>query len=261
MGYLIELMQSAPPAFSWLMSLLALLATAFTIWMLIDCLRNGREYYWCCIILMTGGLGALVYFFLYKWEGSSLENLLFKQRNLRQRVRELEAKIHHLDKADHYADLADIYRKEAKWDEARELYEEALERDSELFDARVHLGYVLLAQGDAKKAWGCFEPALKTKPDFDHGELSWQAARCQVALCNLTIARKLYEQLLAAHTYAEAHLEYAELLEKTGNQKASIEALQRLVADAAHAPRFQQRRERRWTKQAENMLKAKGARC
>ena len=247
-------------SYSWLGSIIGLLVLAFSIWMAVDCIRNRNDWYWLWIIFGLFGIGAVVYFFVNKWDSTSLEYILWKRHNERRYIQELKAKIHHLDKADHFAELGDAYRRQRNWDLAKEAYEAALERDAGLLDARAHLGVVLLAKGRAKEAWKCMEPMLKEKPDFESGELMWQAARCQVALGQPRRGRKLYEQLFSNHGYFEAHYEYAELLGNLGESEASTEALKQLVYDAQHAPRFLQRRHRRWVRKARMVLRTRRVR-
>ena len=200
MGYLFSLFYAIP----WLGTLIGLLVLAFQIWMIVDCLRNGNDYYWIFIILFFSFIGALIYFFVCKYGTSGVERSFSKRRNQQRQIEELQAKIHHLDKGHHYAELGDIYRDQKKWAQAQQAYESALERDGELFDARAHLGYVLLAQNRAEEAWKYLEPALQQQPKFESGELVWQCARCQAARGQLQLARELYDQLLASHGYLQA---------------------------------------------------------
>ena len=61
-------------AFVWLvMALFMLAAFAFWIWMLIDCVTNepsegNDKIIWILIIVLTHGLGALIYFFVRRPE-------------------------------------------------------------------------------------------------------------------------------------------------------------------------------------------------
>ncbi len=254
MGYLYELFYAVP----WLGRLIGLLVFAFQIWMIVDCVRSGNEWYWIWIILFLGPIGALIYFFMFRYRSSGIERSFSKRRNQLRQIEELKSKIHHLDKADHYAGLGDIYRERHEWALAQQAYESALERDDSLFDARVHLGYVLLAQNHCADAWKLLDPALQQKPSFESGQLLWQSARCQAALGQLPQARQLYERLLDSHSYFEAQYEYAELLDRLGDNAACIGAARQLVADVKHAPRFHQRVSRPWLRKAQHLLRAKG---
>ncbi len=253
MGYLFSLFYAIP----WLGTLIGLLIFAFQIWMIVDCIRSGNDYYWIFIILFFSLIGALIYFFVCKTGTSRVEQSFSKRRNQQRQIEELQAKIYHLDKAHHYAELGDLYRDQKKWAQAQQAYESALERDSELFDARAHLGYVLLAQGRAEEAWKVLEPALQQQPKFESGKLLWECAQCQAARNQLPSARQLYEQLLASHGYLQAQVEYAEVLDRLGETKACVEVLRQAIADARSAPRFLKRTNRPWLKKAEKLLAGK----
>ncbi|MBI3737190.1 hypothetical protein HY256_11855, partial [Candidatus Sumerlaeota bacterium] len=41
----------------WGGSIYSLLALIFTVWMIVDCVRNGREYYWIWLMLVFWGPG------------------------------------------------------------------------------------------------------------------------------------------------------------------------------------------------------------
>ena len=254
MGYLYQLLYTVP----WLGSVIGLLIFAFQIWMIVDCVRSGNDWYWIWIILFLGPIGAAIYFFMFRYGSSGIERSFSKRRNQLRQIEELKSKIHHLDKADHYAELGDIHRERHEWALAQQAYESALERDGEMFDTKVHLGYVLLAQNRPHEAWKFLEPALQQKPSFESGQLLWQSARCQAALRQLPQARQLYERLLDSHSYFEAQYEYAELLDRLGERDACIAVAKQLVHDVRHAPRFSQRASRPWLKKAQRLLHARG---
>ncbi|MBI3735754.1 tetratricopeptide repeat protein, partial [Candidatus Sumerlaeota bacterium] len=93
---------------------------------------------------------------------------------------------------------------------------------------------------------------------YEYGELMWKAARCRMALGDTAGARELYRRLVARHNYAEAQLEYAEVLESIGEREEAAKILKTMVLDAGHAPKFQQRRDRGFIRQARKRLAAQG---
>lgn len=257
MSYLYSLMFAYPAVGA----ALGVLTLGFQIWMIVDCVRNGNDLYWIWIILIFGPIGALIYFFSFVYGGSGIERSFSKRRMHRQHIEELQQKIHHLDKADHYAELGDVYRQQQKWSLAQQAYESALERDLAMFDAQAHLGYVLLAQNRAVEAWKFLGPAYQQKPQFDKGDLLWHCARCQAALGQLSSARELYERFLTSHSYLQAQVEYAEVLERLGDKPACIAALKQAIADGQNAPRFIRRTNRPWLLKARRLLITKGVKA
>ncbi|HTS19333.1 MAG TPA: tetratricopeptide repeat protein [Verrucomicrobiae bacterium] len=255
MGYLYGLLYSVP----WLGATVGFVIFALQIWMIIDCVVNGNEWYWILVILMLGPVGVAIYFFACKYRTSRAERSLSKRFLQRRRIRELQAKIYHLDKGYHFSELGDIYREQHKWALAEAAYRSALEREPDMLDARAYLGFVLLAQNRADDAWKFLEPAFQQQPGFKSGELLWQCARCQAARGQQAAARELYERLLAAHGYFEAHYEYTVLLDRLGERDKAIASARELVEDVKHAPRFHQRASRPWGRRARRFLRGNRA--
>ena len=238
---------------SWL---LGVVAFGFSIWMAFDCWRRGRDGYWIWIILATGGIGALVYFFTQYWDGSRLEYGLWWRLTIGGRIRELKSRAHHLDTSAAFEELGETLAGVGKWKDAEEAYRGALKRDAGNFDAQVRLGYALVELDRADEAWTLLGPAYQKNPGFDDDKLIRHLARCQAMRGNFVDARALYEYFLRKHSYTEVQLEYARMLLKSGDADAGRKALGELIHDAEHAPRFAQRRDRRWVREAKRLLKS-----
>ncbi len=236
-------------------ALCAALLFAFTIWMLIDCVQNGRDYYWIWIIMVTGGLGAFIYFYQHHWNGSLLDSLPFSGFTERRRIKELKSRLHFVDNAGLHQELGDVYLRLGKLKEAEGSLRTAAERDPKSFEIGVSLGYVLLAQGRADEAWEYLRPAYGARPDYNEDELLWRCARCQAARGDFEEARQLYEYFLTRHSYYEAQVEYARLLMKMGERQKAGEMLHEISNDLHNSPRYVQRREGRWGRDARRLLK------
>ena len=73
---------------------------------------------------------------------------------------------------------------------------------------------------------------------------------------NFTDAGNLYEYFLRKHSYTEVQLEYAQVLLQSGQGGEGRKALEELIRDAEHAPKFQRQRDRRWVREAKRLLKS-----
>src|SRR5579862_7771469 len=114
--------------------------------------RNG-DGYWVWLILCTGGIFALIYFFTQYWQGSSLEYGLWKRFAMIGRIHELEANARRLNTAASYELLGDAYMDVGRHTDAEAAYRDSLQRQADVFDVQVRLGYALLALGRAEEAW------------------------------------------------------------------------------------------------------------
>jgi len=255
MSYLLYRLQNIHSFGDLVGALFALAMLAFAVWMIIDCMQNGREYYWFWIIMMSGGLGAFIYFYMYHWNGSLIDSLPWSGFIERRKIKELKSRIHFFDKAAHHEELGDIYLRLGKLAEAEKSYRAALERDATSFDAGVSLGYVLLAQNRADEAWTYLRPAYAARPDYHEDELLWQCARCQMARGEFDESKSLYEYFLTRHSYYAAQVEFAQLLVKMGEREKAMELLHEISDDLQNSPRYVQRREGKWGRQARRILR------
>jgi hypothetical protein len=231
-------------------------ALLFTAWMAVDAYRRQPDHYWAWIILIFPPFGAATYFAVFVvprfWGHSDLFVGLLRKRE----IRELEREIHQLDKAYHHARLADVYRKQGRWSDARASYEAALQRDPSSTEIKVRLGYVLMALKEPATASPYLEEALAKDPQTDYGELMLQAARCRLQLGDEKGARELYANLTSRYTYAQARLEYAELLDAADDEAGALQQLEKIVNEAKFAPAAVRRRDREAIRQADVLLKS-----
>ncbi len=236
--------------------LLAATTFAFSIWMAVDCWRRGADGYWIWFILVFQPVGAIVYFFTQFWDGSRLEYGLWQRFTAGGRIRDAKARAHHLDTSAAFEELGDLYSGAGKWKDAEGAYRAALQRDAANLHAQVRLGYALIALDRADEAWTLLGPVYQKKPDFDDDKLIRHLARCQAMRGNFVDACNLYEYFLRKHSYTEVQLEYAKVLLQSGQAADGRKALEELIRDAEHAPKFQRRRDSRWVREAKRLLKS-----
>jgi len=239
-----------------LTALVALLGVLFSLWMAYDCWRRGGEFYWIWLILCSGGFFAAIYFFTHYWEGSHLEYGLWKKLAMGGRIRELQAQAKRLNTAASYEVLGDAYLDVKKLPQAEAAYREALQRQPDIFDVQVRLGYTLLEMDRAEEAWPLLGKAYQRQPGYDNDQLIWKLARCQARRGNHQDARNLYEYFLRKHSYSEVQIEYAHLLVQMGEREEGKSKLEELINDIAYSPRYARSRERRWSRAAKKLLRA-----
>src|SRR5438094_10273901 len=227
-----------------------LLVFGFQIWMLVDAVRQ-REWVWALFILVGWGFAALwYYFYVYRAAPSATRGFELPGAHSRRRIKELQAQIHHLDKAHHHSQLGDIYFQRGKLELAEACYRAALERDHEDIDTRSHLGQCLLRKKKLAEARPLLEKVCAENPKHDYGYSLMALAETQAALGETEAAIATWKKVLEDHSYARARVQLAELyLQKQEPQLARSE-LNEVVADDAHAPAFQRKRERVWVRRA-----------
>ena len=235
-----------------------LVACLFQLWMLIDAIRQ-REWIWALFIFIGSGLAALFYYFMvYRAAPSATRGFELPGAYDRRRIKELQAQIHHLDKAHHHSQLGDIYFQSGKLDKAEASYRAALERDPQDIDTRAHLGQCLLREKRAAEARPLLEGVVKEEPDHEYGYSLMALAETLGALGESDAALNVWKQVTESHSYARAKVQLAELYAGRNQTDLARAELREVIADDAHAPAFQRKRDRVWVNRAKGSLRKIG---
>jgi hypothetical protein len=237
--------------FDWL----PLLVFAFQVWMFVDAIRK-REWIWAVFIFIGWGITALLYYFLvYRAAPSTTRGFELPGAHDRRRIKELEAQIHHLDKAHHHSELGDIYFQQGKLDKAEACYRDAMEREPQDLDTRAHLGQCLLRQKRAAEARPLLESVVAENPKHDYGHTKMALAETLAALGDIDGALAIWKAVTETHSYPRAKVQLAELYIVKGEPELARAELDGVIADDAHAPAFQRKRDRVWLQRARALLR------
>jgi hypothetical protein len=232
-----------------------LAVSIFQIWMLIDAIRQ-REWFWALFIVLGWGLSSVLYYFIvYRAAPSATRGFELPGAHSRRRIKELQARIYHLDKAHHHSQLGDIYCQQGKLEKAEACYRAALERDPQDLDTRAHLGQCLLRQKRAAEARPLLEGVMREKPDHDYGYSMMAMAETLAALGETDNAIQYWQHVTQNHSYPRAKVQLAELYLAKKQPDQARKELQETVADDAHAPAFQRKRDRVWVWKAKILLR------
>jgi hypothetical protein len=232
-----------------------LLLVVFQIWMFIDAIRR-REWLWTVFIFIFPLLNAvLYYFFVYRAAAPATRGFELPGAHDRRRIRELQAQIHHLDKAHHHSQLGDIYFQQGKLGKAEACYRASLEREPQDIDTRAHLGQCLLREKRAAEARPLLEGVVVENPKHDYGYTMMALAETLTALGEKDSALQMWQQVTAAHSYARAKVQLAELYLAKNQPELARTELKDVVADDIHAPAFQRKRDRIWVQRAKSLMR------
>lgn len=232
-----------------------LVAVAFQLWMFIDALRR-REWIWAGLIFFFSVFTAVLYFFLvYRAAPSATRGFELPGAHDRRRIKELEAQIHHLDNAHHHSQLGDIYFQQGQLAKAEVCYRAALERDPQDLDTRAHLGQCLLRQNRTAEARPLLEGVAMENPKHDYGHTLMALAETCAALGDTTRAVEIWQQVTQQHSYPRAKVQLAELYLATNRPELARPELEDVVAEDAHAPAFQRKRDQVWISRAKRLLR------
>lgn len=234
---------------------IGLVAAIFWLWMLIDAIRR-EEWVWVVFLVIGWALTAMFYFFwVYRTGPSATRGFELPGAHDRRRIKELQSQIYHLDKPHHHSQLGDIYFQQGKLPKAEACYRAALERDPDDIDTRAHLGQCLLREKRAAEAKPLLEGVIAQNPKHDYGYSMMALAETLTALGETDAAFGLWQQVTQNHAYPRARVQLAELYLARKQPGPARTELTGVIADDAHGPAYQRKRDRVWVRRARALLR------
>jgi tetratricopeptide (TPR) repeat protein len=229
----------------------------FQIWMLVDAIRRG-EWIWALFIFFGWGIAPFWYYFSVYRPSTTTRGFELPGAGTRARIRELQAQIHHLDKPHHHLQLGDVYFRRGNLKKAEACYRATLEREPSDLDARGHLGQALLRMKRPQEAKPLLQSVCLENVKHDYGHSLMAYAETLAALNEKEAAIETWKMVLQNNSYARARVQLAELYVEKGQSEPARMELKEVIADDLHAPRFQRRREKVWTRKAKSLLRKIG---
>lgn len=217
--------------------------------------RRRPENYWLWIILLGGGLGALVYIVAEVVPDLGLLRGSFQAFPRHKRIRELEAMVVDNPAAGNYEELADLYREDGKFARARECYDRAISTRTDSPDPFYRRAVCALELGDYPAATDDLERAVRFDPKYDFQRAAGLLAHALGRTGQAERAAKLFEDVTRTSTLSETQYNYACFLASQGRTEEAREWAQRVLSKKPTMPRYLQRRERPWFRAAAALMK------
>jgi hypothetical protein len=218
-------------------------------------IRRRPDTYWLWIILIGGGLGAVVYIAVEALPDVGLLRQSFKVFPRRRRIRELEAIILDNPSAGNYEELADLYLEEGKYAHARQCYDKAISARTDSPDPFYRRGLAEIELGDFAAAVPDLERATAQDPKYDFYRAAGLLAHAYARTGQTEKAGALFQSTTQISTLSETYLNYANFLATQGRNAEAREWTQRILAKKPTLPGYLRRRERPWFRKAKGLLK------
>jgi len=218
-------------------------------------IRRRPDTYWLWIILIGGGLGAVVYIFVEVLPDFGLLRSSFKVFPRRRRIRELEAVILDNPAAGNLEELADLYLEEGKYARAREFYDRAISSRTDSPDPFYRRGLAEIEMADFPAAVSDLERVLQKEPKYDFHRAAGLLAHAYAKTGQVEKADALFRETVQISTLSETYLNYANFLASQGRTAEAREWTQRILAKKPTLPGYLKRRERPWFRKANSLLK------
>jgi hypothetical protein len=223
---------------------------------LIHFIRRRPDTYWLWIILIGGGVGALVYIAAEVMPDASLLRGSLQVFGRRRRIRELEALILDNPSIGNREELADLYLEERQYARARELYDTIISPRTDSLDPIYRRGLTAVGMEDYAAAAADLEHVVAKDPKYDFHRAIGLLAHALGRSGQPQRADALFRQATAFSTLSETYYNYASFLAAQGRSAESREWAQRILAKKPTMPRYLRRTERIWFRKATALLRS-----
>ena len=218
-------------------------------------IRRRPEGYWLFVIIFLGPIGALVYIGMEVVPDLGLLRHALDGMGRRRRIAVLEAVVKENPSTGNYEELGDLHLDERHYARARECYDKAISPRTDHPDPIYRRGIAALHLGDHTAAVRDLEAVTARDAKYDFHRAIGLLAQAYAKAGQPEQADARFQQALAASTLNETSLNYATFLAAQGRTAEARDLAEQVLARKATMPRYLQRRERPWFRQARALLK------
>ena len=216
--------------------------------------RRRPDTYWIWIILMFGGVGALIYMALEVVPDAGLLRGSFQVFPRRKRIRELQGLVLDNPSIGNYEELGDLYLDDQQFARARECFDRVLAK-SESIDPFYRRALCELALQDFPAAAADLQQVIAREPKYDYQRAAGLTAHVLAKLGQHEKAEALFADVTKTSTLSETEYNYACFLVAEGRASEAREWAERILRKKATMPDYIRRRERPWFRKALALLK------
>ena len=217
--------------------------------------RRRPNVFWLWIILIGGGLGALVYFLVEVLPDLILLKDSFQFLGRRQRIHALEDLVQQNPAAGNYEELADLYLENKDYRRALECYNQAISSRTDSLDPFYRRGVCEVELGEFAHAIPDLERVVQKDPKYDFCRAQGLLAHAYARTGQPERADGIFPKVLETSTMSETMYNYAQFLLAQGRKAEAREWAQRILSKRAAMPGYLKRRERPWFRKAHGILK------
>ena len=244
------------------MDIFITIGLVFMVWMCIDCIQRREHFIWIVIMVVLFPVGAVIYYFAVKNKGSRRGNLFALPSRAKEveseetlQLKELIKKNH---KAYHYEKLGTVYLDQKQYDLAIPQFQNAIEKDPEMNDARYGLGKSLHGEGKYTEAAQVLEELVKIDKKYDYGNAIFGLAECYRLAGMEKKAMETYKAVIDSFAFFKAYYHYGRLLDKIGQKQEAIDQMKSLIGSSKDLPEYKLEKERYWIEEAYKFLRKNG---
>jgi hypothetical protein len=212
--------------------------------------RRRPEAFWLWIILIGGGVGALVYIVAEVIPDAGLLRGSFEVFPRRKRIRELEAAILDNPSVGNYEELGDLYLDDGQFAKARESFTRVISLRTDSAHPFYRRALCAMALNDFQSAVDDLAQVVAIDPKHDYHRAAGLRAHALAELGRHEEAAARFADVTRISTLSETQYNYASLLATMGRTAEAREWGQRVLAKKPTMPAYLRRRERVWFRKA-----------
>ena len=217
--------------------------------------RRRPDGFWLWVIIIGGGLGALVYILIEVIPDAGLLVGAFQVFPRRKRIRYLEAAVLDNPSIGNYEELGDLYLDDGQYQKARDCFDRVITPRTESADPFYRRALAALAMSDFQKAADDLQQVVTRDPRFDYHRAAGLFAHTLGQIGRHDEAVAHFAGVTQISTLSETQYNYAALLAATGRPAEAREWAQRVLAKKPTMPAYMRRRERPWFRKAAALIK------
>ena len=233
------------------------------VWMSLDCIQRREHFIWIIIMIILFPVGAVAYFFVVKnrVEGKALGSLAptpIRREVETEETLQLKDLIRKFHKAYHYEKLGQVYIDQNKFDLAIPQFEEAIQRDPEMMEARYGLAKCFHGLSRYEEGAVALEKLTAIEKKYDYGNAIFGLAECYRLSGNEEKALEAYGEVINSFHFFKAYYHYACLLDNKGKKQEAIDYMKSIVGSSKDLPDYKLEKERFWIDEATKFLRKNG---
>jgi len=216
--------------------------------------RRRPDTYWLWIILMGGGVGALVYIVIEVIPDAGLLRGAVQVFPRRKRIKQLEAMVLDNPSIGNYEELGDLYLDDGQFVRARECFDRVIAANDQI-DPRYRRALCALRLNEFKAMATDLEQVVARDPKYDYQRAAGLLAHALAKLGERDKADALFADVTQTSTLSETQYNYACFLAAEGRAAEAREWAERILRKKATMPDYIRRRERPWFRRARALIK------
>jgi hypothetical protein len=220
---------------------------------IIHFIRRRPDNYWLWIIIIGGGLGAIVYIAAEVVPDMGLLRGQIDLFSKRRRMKHMEAVVIDNPSAGNYEELGDLYLDDKKYQKAKEAFDRAISARTDSAHPFYRRGQAELELGLHAQALADLEEVVRRDPKHDFLRAQGLLAHAYAVNGHAEAAERWFRSATETSTLSETLYNYAQFLKSQGRNVEARAWAQKVLDKKATLPGYLKRRERPWFRKASSL--------